>query len=564
MQGVSKTDMAEAASDPASKAECDICTEPYTAVRRFKVTCPVCRASACAECCMSALCIRPGCTCFSHTCNAPWSRDFIRLTFSDAFLNGRFRTKETAALLEEHRALLPRAQQRVEAKSRRRVLTAQWTALVAHRRKLRTKRDTAVPGAAAEKARAKLAETSAQLEEAETQLAEVEAELAELSETAAQPDKTRAAFLMCCPKVGCSGFLSSAYKCGVCEGRTCPQCRQLIAAEGHACAADDVASVAELKRESKACPGCGTAISKIDGCDQMWCVACKTAFSWRTRRISTGVIHNPHFIHWARANSVHIEFGARRREDAANEGRGGACQELVRQATFRVLNDFKWTFLRWPLAADILTSVLRMLDEMEAECAGLAAPRWRRRYMMPYDMPLERQRADQYAVIHEQRVVGKITNDEEFARRLFLNKRNFDYEEELMAVRRLFITAANDVVVLAQHAHVALLTEMMPANVGLFMSVNNGRTCFGALHREYTQQPEVFCAMEALLMANVRELLNNVAALAQYSNECLARIGRSYKRVPQRLARFLPLAMARLSTELAPLMAAGSAAAALQ
>ena len=516
MQGIFKTDMAEAASDPASdpasKAECDICTEPYTAVRRFKVTCPVCRACACAECCMSALLSRPGCTCFSHTCNAPWSRDFIRLTFTDAFLNGRFWEKETAALLEEHRALLPRVQQRVEAKSRMRVLTAKWSALLKHRRKLRTKRDTA--GAAAEKAQTRLMELVPQLEEAETQLAEVEAEL---SGTAVQSGTTaRAAFWLCCPKAGCSGFLSSAYKCEVCEGRTCAQCRQLMSEEGHACAADDVASVAALKRESKACPGCGTAISKIDGCA---CVAC-------------------------------------------------------------VLNDFKWTFLRWPDASNTLVWVLWVLHKMEVECAGLAPPRWRRRYVLPFERPLEaecaglappqrryinrpleRRRADQYAVIHEQRVVGTIPDDEEFARRLFLNKRNFDYEEELLAVHRLFITAANDVVVQAQRAHVALLTKMMPANVGLFMSVNNGRTCFGALHREYTQQPEVFCAMEALLMANVRELLNSVAALAQYSNECLSRIGRSYKRAPQRLALFLPLMMAQLPTGLAPLMTAGSAAA---
>jgi hypothetical protein len=41
-------------------------------------------------------------------------------------------------------------------------------------------------------------------------------------------------------------------------------------------------------------------ITKIDGCDQMWCVSCHTAFSWRTGQAATGIVHNPHFYEWQR------------------------------------------------------------------------------------------------------------------------------------------------------------------------------------------------------------------------------------------------------------------------
>ena len=69
---------------------------------------------------------------------------------------------------------------------------------------------------------------------------------------------------------------------------------------GHTCDPEKIATYEMIKRECKACPGCGEPISKINGCDQMWCTKCHVAFSWDTGKIDYGNVHNPHFIEWER------------------------------------------------------------------------------------------------------------------------------------------------------------------------------------------------------------------------------------------------------------------------
>ena len=39
----------------------------------------------------------------------------------------------------------------------------------------------------------------------------------------------------------------------------------------------------------------------VRNCDQMWCTQCKTPFSWRTGRVVSGQIHNPHYFDYIRS-----------------------------------------------------------------------------------------------------------------------------------------------------------------------------------------------------------------------------------------------------------------------
>ena len=107
----------------------------------------------------------------------------------------------------------------------------------------------------------------------------------------------RRAFLMKCPASECGGFLSTQYKCGLCEIQICAHCHVTKTKdEEHTCDSATVETIRQIRREAHPCPSCASLISKVDGCDQMWCTQCKTAFSWNTGRIETRAIHNPHFF----------------------------------------------------------------------------------------------------------------------------------------------------------------------------------------------------------------------------------------------------------------------------
>ena len=129
------------------------------------------------------------------------------------------------------------------------------------------------------------------------------------------------AYIQGCPTDGCKGLINGkTYACVVCNTRVCKKCRETLLGEEHTCNKDTLATVKALQGNTKPCPKCAVAIYKIDGCDQMWCVECKTAFSWKTGAIETRTIHNPHYFQWLRENSKDGEI-------PRNAGRREACRE---------------------------------------------------------------------------------------------------------------------------------------------------------------------------------------------------------------------------------------------
>jgi hypothetical protein len=138
------------------------------------------------------------------------------------------------------------------------------------------------------------------------ELRAINAEIKEIENTTPDSNKAKL-FVRRCPKEGCNGFLSTQLKCGICEIWACADCREVKGTDKnaeHKCDPEVVANIDAIESDSKSCPKCAMAIFKIDGCDQMWCPICQTAFSWKTGRIEVGRIHNPHYNEYIRKMGI--------------------------------------------------------------------------------------------------------------------------------------------------------------------------------------------------------------------------------------------------------------------
>jgi len=73
-------------------------------------------------------------------------------------------------------------------------------------------------------------------------------------------------FIKACPVTDCRGFLSTQWKCGICDVNVCKDCHDPILTELHICNDEKVASVKLIAAETRPCPTCASLISKISGC----------------------------------------------------------------------------------------------------------------------------------------------------------------------------------------------------------------------------------------------------------------------------------------------------------
>ena len=113
-----------------------------------------------------------------------------------------------------------------------------------------------------------------------------------------------------CMKEDCKGYVNTEYKCETCHNTICDVCYVILENnnERHHCKQEDKDLAHIIKSNCKQCPKCYIPIMKASGCDQMFCVNCKTGFSWTTGEIETGPIHNPHYFEWLSSQRTNVDI----------------------------------------------------------------------------------------------------------------------------------------------------------------------------------------------------------------------------------------------------------------
>ena len=250
------------------RPECSICIEGISPSR--VVLCPFCEYVSCRKCFeryLTTTADDPHCM----NCKRLFDREIMTSLNTKKFLNGTYKNFRESVLCEREMSMMPSTQPYVEQELQRRKNMKLLLEIQHERNKLKNS----------------LRELNRAYELVQTNL------IPDLDKF-----EDRKTFVHKCSSDGCQGFLSTQWKCNICQNFTCSQCNATIGLDrnqAHVCDETSRKTMEMLKSDSKNCPGCGECIFKVSGCDQMWCVSCHTAFSWKTGRKVNGTIHNPHF-----------------------------------------------------------------------------------------------------------------------------------------------------------------------------------------------------------------------------------------------------------------------------
>lgn len=250
------------------KYECSICCSFRTRI----ILCPYCSYISCNECNEKYILDtinKPHCV----SCKKEFSNQFFYDNFSKAFINKKYKNHRQQILFEQEKYLLPATQPEIEKIYKKEKLYKQIDDI----RKLIN-----------------------DLKIEENMLKDKIANI-DLIKDEKEEKEERTSYVSPCPNNECRGFLSTRYKCGICNIQACSECRE-IKRENHTCDPNILESVKEIKKTTRDCPNCRTLIFKISGCDQMYCTQCHIAFSWRTGKVEKGMIHNPHYFEYLRIN----------------------------------------------------------------------------------------------------------------------------------------------------------------------------------------------------------------------------------------------------------------------
>lgn len=454
--------------NPVSSLElCEVCVEKPNKQRPF-IVCQRCEYKACSRCVQKYLLSIPTPKCMN--CQEIFTRPFLTKEFSVAFQK-RLKIKNIQTKFEREISLLPLAQ-----------------ALLDHEKKTRELNKLI------NQAQEKITELLLNLKSAKIEKSQLVRNL-NIHEA---NYKKRQVYIRPCPVSNCRGFLNNNWKCGICDKTVCSKCHEIKNTEEHTCNEDNIKSAKMIETDSRPCPKCHAYIFKIDGCNQLWCVKCHTAFDWNTGRIieDTRYFHNPHYFDWMKTQ-----------ENVQNNETEDICQEREINSLFIVMfiQQINPLLNLHKSAHDKLMFFIREKCRKIIEIKTEVLPK--------YMLTVEEENEDLRLSYLKNKIDLKKLN-EMISRRYTVQESKKEYGQVLF----MFVNSFTDIAFRLRRE-----VKLFLQNYEIFPPVITRSRVAKLQYRQMTG-----AEMELFKNSILSSFFEEVETLRKYTNDCLAEIRRSY------------------------------------
>ena len=343
---------------------CSVCIEPFSKLLRFKIECFNCDFKACRKCIRYYVLESSNNHVCCMNCKVSWNDKFISTVLLPAFFKKQYREHIDKNSIQEQLSLLPNTQLEVEviklkqrmlkehnelledcAKLYKELIFIEKEVTIRHLLILENDIKTIINDEYSKelvkpvKDRIKKTVISLKYHKSKKNLKK-EATIIMLKEIVSHPlyikrkviidrikeikqalhynklEKEKVIYNRPCSNEKCNGMLKYGNDlCGICEHITCSKCLDSYNKNttDHECDHDNVKTAELIKKDTKYCPKCNFGITKLSGCDVMFCTKCTTSFNWKTMEILTKNLHNPHYVEYLRRNGT-----IRERDNLAN------------------------------------------------------------------------------------------------------------------------------------------------------------------------------------------------------------------------------------------------------
>ncbi len=273
---------------------CSVCMDTYTSILRKKCECKYCNEATCSKCIERYLLERFEDAHCLH-CRVNYNDAALKEICTKTYLQHTYFKHRQEVLMSREKANLPGLQDAATAEKRKRELKIQMNTIKSdidvlketrekystqynilytdYYGKLKAKEDIS-------EIRKRMDELIAEINKYNTDITTKHEEIRKLNWDALNRQQDGAGgtgseeaekkkFIRRCTRDNCQGFLSTAWKCGICDYYSCSKCFKTLTKERddlHECVKEDLETAELIKKDSKPCPNCGEFIMKSSGC----------------------------------------------------------------------------------------------------------------------------------------------------------------------------------------------------------------------------------------------------------------------------------------------------------